>query len=58
VFLLKITILESPLRVGLAVRCIEGQYACAEKCIQQTWRCDGAADCANAEDELGCRMLF
>ena len=36
------------------IACEEYQFACAERCIHESWRCDGDRDCAGGEDEKDC----
>lgn len=37
--------------------CMESQFKCEDRCIQQSSRCNGIPDCKNAEDEKDCREL-
>jgi len=34
--------------------CSPNEYACPERCIDVTWRCDGEDDCTGGTDEVGC----
>ncbi|XP_023806242.1 transmembrane protease serine 3, partial [Oryzias latipes] len=44
--------------LGVGLSCV-GRFRCgsSQKCVASSARCDGAADCPNQEDELGCVRL-
>ena len=56
-----LVLLLSPTLEGAAVsnfKCSSGKFKCAsqEKCIPQTWTCDGDDDCGDNSDEASCKV--
>uniref|UniRef100_A0A8C5BR71 Low density lipoprotein receptor b n=1 Tax=Gadus morhua TaxID=8049 RepID=A0A8C5BR71_GADMO len=44
-------------RSAAAKACLPSEFSCGNprnQCISERWKCDGAADCDNGEDEKGC----
>ena len=39
-------------------QCDDNEFTCTERCIPETWRCDGDRDCVGGEDERGCGVYF